>query len=534
MDTAPSRIHPKSCIKCGFDPNIPTNEDDVRILPARVEALLQSNDPPLESELTFICEARRLRTERLSTLDQQIVEAKATLDSLKKERVRVAKGLKDMRILSSPIRRVPTDILSEVFLACREPETPLDFPHGADSLDLRRAPWILLRVCSRWRNIGTSLPSLWSMICIDLDKMLNPLLETSQGSFFLGRYLQLSGTSLLSIWVRSTEYAIPDDYSLLQVLVPTSYRWKFAAFSIDLASFDAFSSIRGYLQALRVLSIRDVPGYDVDEEAAGTLDLFEFAPLLSDLRILGVRDISTRFILPWSQLIEYLWLDTDEDHGDTPLPNHLDALRRTPDLRVCELQCGVGTVAWQAGPPLVLDKLWSLILVDTYRGCSELMRHLSLPRLTELDLEEMRNVDGIVSLLNRSQCQLSTLQLTSTYFPEEGLLRLIRAAPTIKQLDIYNHNPITSRIVKQMTFRPEQPGLPLLPALLRLELPNLACKVGCLVEMLDSRCGNAEEGSEQRMSCLEHLHFRDPIDLPPLLLATADKYSHLNITVGNR
>ncbi|KAG2738844.1 hypothetical protein P692DRAFT_20757495, partial [Suillus brevipes Sb2] len=53
---------------------------------------------------------------------------------------------------SSPVHRLPTEILSEIFLLC--------FPQDQPGL----APLLLSTVCRRWREVAVGFPKLWCML----------------------------------------------------------------------------------------------------------------------------------------------------------------------------------------------------------------------------------------------------------------------------------------------------------------------------------------------------------------------------------
>ncbi|KAG1813978.1 uncharacterized protein BJ212DRAFT_1432772, partial [Suillus subaureus] len=58
------------------------------------------------------------------------------------------------RSLSSPIWRLPTEILSEIFLYCLPEDEHLVYAS-------RQAPMLLTRICRRWREVAVGFPRLW-------------------------------------------------------------------------------------------------------------------------------------------------------------------------------------------------------------------------------------------------------------------------------------------------------------------------------------------------------------------------------------
>ncbi|KAG7440585.1 uncharacterized protein BT62DRAFT_822915, partial [Guyanagaster necrorhizus] len=70
------------------------------------------------------------------------------------ERSHAAVKLAKYRYFIAPIRRVPNEILSEIFsFTCADMSDSVDIVSGA--------PWVLSHVCSLWRSICLSSPRLW-------------------------------------------------------------------------------------------------------------------------------------------------------------------------------------------------------------------------------------------------------------------------------------------------------------------------------------------------------------------------------------
>lgn len=61
---------------------------------------------------------------------------------------------------SSPIHRLPTEILSEIFLYCLPEDEHLMYAS-------RRAPMLLTRICRRWREVAVGLPMLWCRLQLE-------------------------------------------------------------------------------------------------------------------------------------------------------------------------------------------------------------------------------------------------------------------------------------------------------------------------------------------------------------------------------
>ncbi|KAJ7230270.1 hypothetical protein GGX14DRAFT_410316 [Mycena pura] len=125
----------------------------------RYHQLLHSNEAPLESELADIETASSDLDARLALLDE-ITRLKARVEQLEEERLAIGTRRQRNRASLSPLRRIPPEVLAEVFLWSLPPGC------GDYNLDVKKSPGVLTHVCSRWRTVALSTSSLWSRILI--------------------------------------------------------------------------------------------------------------------------------------------------------------------------------------------------------------------------------------------------------------------------------------------------------------------------------------------------------------------------------
>ncbi|KAJ6495397.1 hypothetical protein C8R45DRAFT_170084 [Mycena sanguinolenta] len=112
------------------------------------------------------------------------------------------------------LRRIPTEILSEIFTFTLPPHHVNDEP----------APWTISAVCSHWRQIVASQPRFW--IFIDL-RYLNRKRFT--GKFRLQVETQLfrsSGLPLKITFTISTQTLSSEESSLLRLITLHARRWE--------------------------------------------------------------------------------------------------------------------------------------------------------------------------------------------------------------------------------------------------------------------------------------------------------------------
>ncbi|PBK84993.1 hypothetical protein ARMGADRAFT_905120, partial [Armillaria gallica] len=123
---------------------------------------LQTNDSPKDHEkvdfATVVSDGRDI----LSDLDTRITRTRSTLEDLIRERERVEAHLQDTRTVLHPIRRLPDDILRQIFTACVDPESIIYTENVGDCLDvLKRSQWVLSHASRRWRRGVLNTTRLW-------------------------------------------------------------------------------------------------------------------------------------------------------------------------------------------------------------------------------------------------------------------------------------------------------------------------------------------------------------------------------------
>ncbi|KAF8636845.1 hypothetical protein AX17_003219 [Amanita inopinata Kibby_2008] len=102
---------------------------------------------------------------RQSYLDatKSLEEARATVDEFQKKHETLLCDIKYFKAALAPHKRLPNDILREIFILCAQAYGPVIFPL---SLNINRMipQRILPRVCSPWRRVALSTGAFWSYI----------------------------------------------------------------------------------------------------------------------------------------------------------------------------------------------------------------------------------------------------------------------------------------------------------------------------------------------------------------------------------
>ncbi|KAJ7474114.1 hypothetical protein FB451DRAFT_1466648 [Mycena latifolia] len=126
-------------------------------------ALVQSNEPLSESQALHVQQILGDTHTALWDVEKEISTVLLSLLKLEKERRLRSEYAATLKGVLSPIRRIPSEILAEIFLLCRDDS--LGAPKYSIT-DRRHAPMLLGHVSSRWRQVSHSSPRLWDHVHI--------------------------------------------------------------------------------------------------------------------------------------------------------------------------------------------------------------------------------------------------------------------------------------------------------------------------------------------------------------------------------
>jgi hypothetical protein len=129
-------------------------------------SILDTNYVPSQAERREICRYILNEERKLTIIHAKPSQIIEHLDVLLRERKECCRNLERHKMLLSPARRMPAEILSSIFLECL-PVGKLDsFQPSA-----HKAPLLVSSICSRWRNVAISTPQLWSSVYLCFDDM---------------------------------------------------------------------------------------------------------------------------------------------------------------------------------------------------------------------------------------------------------------------------------------------------------------------------------------------------------------------------
>ncbi|KAK0188597.1 hypothetical protein F5146DRAFT_672052 [Armillaria mellea] len=162
--------------------------------PLPFSRLLQNNDPP-PADL----DVTRTVPDMIERATNDIALTKKAVQSLwvqiKKKRTEIwalERVIDDCNIVLSPIRRLPTDIILEIFHAVVQ--------ERYDVFEVTKGPWLLSHVCKTWRTLVREYGALWSSANITNVAPGGNRISLRQPAMLLGTALKRSGTFPLSVW----------------------------------------------------------------------------------------------------------------------------------------------------------------------------------------------------------------------------------------------------------------------------------------------------------------------------------------------
>ncbi|KAJ7218737.1 hypothetical protein C8J57DRAFT_1198931 [Mycena rebaudengoi] len=405
-----------------------------------LESLLISNDPPPDAEIPVICDIIADEQSRLLDLDTQIAALQKILEPLVDERNATADRILRHQSVISVTRRVPPEILGEIFL--------MTLPSQEDVLSdeascVDSSPWLVGRICSRWREIALALPELWTTILInDYDgSNAHPSLLLRRVKILLHR----SANQSLHIYLAPPSYGSIISPEVLEILVDSSPRWE----TVQTASNWFYPNghmdrIKGRLDRLKSLSF----SYD-----AAQGELFAEAPQLR--RLESPEGCTGDF--PWAQLTYF-----ESSFGTMSVFNRI-----LPQL-INVVECAIDITGWFEGDDTITHDIIALpALQKLYLGGLPLPPSLTAPRLREVRLNSAY-LSTLPHIVSRSGCDLQSV----TILPHLSFSAL-QHCPTICDLKIHSEAADFSALYAMLTIQQDAPiALPKLSDLTFFLVPD--------------------------------------------------------------
>ncbi|KAJ7157478.1 hypothetical protein C8R46DRAFT_1114619 [Mycena filopes] len=365
-----------TCPQCGASRHVAA-ELPPRNLPAEsrpdLTSLLTTNDPPDEPEIPYILDIISTAQDRITALDPEIRALQTRLAQLVRERDETAEHLRRHRALVSPLRRIPLELLCEIFVLSVD---------ASDDVERAEVPWHLGHICQTWRRSALAYPHLWTDITIR--DALAPI----------EAQLLRSGSAPLTVrWSGIENTGNP---GLADLIIPHCGRWRrLKIHSHRLDDSDALEWLnraKGHLDQLTTLEI-------IDGAGAVIPDIFLAAPnlhciLLNDAEF---AESCPALTLPWAQLTHY--------RGKCML----QFFEAAQNLQVCSFGDGFDDDDLARSNSLITLPWLRRLSIPVSRSVSR----LKAPVLDELAFSYSwpQSLPSIISFLDRSCASLTKLVL---------------------------------------------------------------------------------------------------------------------------
>ncbi|KAJ6508517.1 hypothetical protein C8R45DRAFT_445765 [Mycena sanguinolenta] len=381
-----------------------------------------TNYVPSSEEMETIEADLVSRAQELAQIDARICELSAQRDQIQAY-------IDSHKALISHPRRLPPDIVREIFVACLPTERNA-------VMSAQEAPLLLCRICSAWRTIAISTPRLWASIHVPFEWVF--LKESRMPAIV--QWLQRSGACPISLsaildtlwlWQEQSSERSSSGPVLLRSLADFSARWRHVEFTNFSSHEPEFAGIIS--PALESIKLTGFGG----PALFASLEILK-APTLRSVTLHSwsseFDDIVLAMPLVWDQLTH---LSFQVNTLEFDLQNVLVVLGRCSRLISFEVSLRDSFVPSWA--PISLPSLAILIMKGDLRAkfLGHFIEHVSMPRLREFHVSMVAGPSTLflADLGTRSphiECLDCVVELAS--FTGQSLLEALQSLPSLHKL----------------------------------------------------------------------------------------------------
>ncbi|KAJ7364294.1 hypothetical protein DFH08DRAFT_270719, partial [Mycena albidolilacea] len=358
--------------------------------------LLFSNVIPSNSQIQVINRTIETVEEDICGLDAEIASLQQSAQQLMGRRTELKHFVRNHRGAVSVMRRIPSDVLVEIFLRCLDPNAPLGPPYRGGTLES------IVQVCGRWRTIAMESPQLWRHFDIQGNPSnFAPL--TRKIRLQLGRSRQIP--ICITLDTRECEDTYPTD--ILDLFLRVSARWQDIRLSLSPAHYMHLFASTCDFPVLKRLAL--ICWDQLDWSAGDVIHFFSALPALEEL-----------LEFPWAWLRKCTLTRCDEDMILRILP------LLAPDAHFSSMVFGPARISIGN----VQSPIGALALDSCYKEPVAVFCSLTAPSLKELAITTYIESPSqlafpLLSFLGRSACTLTSLCLR-TSLAEHDLLTISR------------------------------------------------------------------------------------------------------------
>ncbi|KAK0221748.1 hypothetical protein IW262DRAFT_925630 [Armillaria fumosa] len=483
--TSPEDWAPCTGCSCSnhHTPSFDILDEDVLSYEGNFTRLTNSNEPPAPGDAhalqSMLSKAERriaLLERRIQQIDEMTERQRAFRDSMAEECQRTRDLVRVRRAPLSAIRRLPAEVLTEIFRHTIEITPPKRWISNTGSshweFQHKESPlWSIELVSRRWRDALLSHGKLWSDIIIqDVSTFKS---ETPRELTRFALHLQRSRQYPLSLSLHcpvdgDSEDSIPGElFAFLVMALPRVETLHLYLQPFMLASFERLESTFRSLRTLVVLP-NELTSYP-------RLEAFRHAQNLRHVELWDVELPLDEFAFPWNQITVYK--NVNRGMGRQFEPPYEDTILLLSKMtRIVEFEISYlcdfsrsGMHSPSLSVPVTCSQLASLKLSVAKTSASIvldiLLNDLILPSLSSLDIdcqeteinaynEGEQLFPAVLGLLRRSRCSLRELRFKHALVDANDLLEVFRISPSLSCLEFINVglDAITDDILERLTL----------------------------------------------------------------------------------
>jgi len=400
---------------------------------------------------------------KLKAVEVELNRITALYNDLSTQRQDLCAEIDGYRALISPARRLPVDILQEIFIHT------LPTAHNA-LINSNECPLLLTRICSGWRRIALTTPYLWSTIHIPIPTIASGQIYPWGGINFsdfseefktssveyLTRYATLvtnwlnrSGACPLSISLFDPcDSFLPKEYYdiLVDSFLQFSTRWKNLVLDSWSPHIERLADVADSdVPLLERLTIRDFNSLTPASQALSWKDsgLIK-APCLREIACTQVMDNIINYPLKWGQLTLLKLTQSVQEWGspaNTSLSDIALMLSMSPRLISCHFEIslldripGDGL----ASSSLSLPSLQNLVIHDGGVDLRPLFELLEVPSLLHLEYYPARRSGhfALSALLPRTATAIIYLSTSYHFFTDFDHYKCLSGCHDLRTLTV--------------------------------------------------------------------------------------------------
>ncbi|KAJ6584667.1 hypothetical protein B0H19DRAFT_1106000 [Mycena capillaripes] len=447
--------------------------------------LFEQDRVPSSQQKQMIQQLLAEKTAHLAHLNSKVPKRKTKKKiprELRAELDHTRRSIKFHRALISPWRRLPVEIMAEIFLFALEVTIQ---PDDADNSwnDDREGTLLLCKICSNWRSIAINTSALWNVLSINLHYVRRPL-------DWISTWLDRSRSMPVYLQIFWGHKALPDVINPV-LSAFAAHLHHIAGLWIDgldienseliddaypQPTFPPVKSPSSFAPLLSIVGVDLPPGTAWDWIHAAC----RASPCLTHLT-------ASQFSLDWpvTNLTKLHLFDA------VPMFKVFQILEQAPNLENISLDVDGPAVTSSTGNVLVMKSV-SRIEVTSSDHLGQFLEQVALPGLVDFAIHQIVNWPEaeFISFLSRSACALRSLHFYDVQISQEQLIACLRykAFNTLESLFVWECDPPASALLQYLTYH----GHPFPnPSLKAIELGNIHATDGLLSTLVESRLSTA-------------------------------------------